>query len=961
MIGTSVERLFLRFRRTGDTRALARVFDRTAAELWRVATHLCRDRHAAEDAVQSAFLAAIEASADWDESRPLLPWLLGLLANRVREQRRQNSRIVDAVRLESQQRESDPVEVAAQREFDRSVSIALAQLDEPHRTTLSRHLLDGLAASEIAGELGVPAGTVRMRLHRGLDQLRQKLSAGATAPAVIPMTLPRDVAAQIRATVVARAGGKVAPGLTGSAKATAVAVPVVVALTAAILFVASWWRTGNAPPEAAGGAEVAQDGGRAGTDPRIEEPSERIAPTSVATEPVSPTGRLRVLVRNQKTRVGVPGIRLLTEEDGTTRWKSGEFLTGADGWGETILVPGTGFVFPPDTSLDAEIHVDADAVEEVVFDVESRATAEVSVVDPSGKPVADAEVFGRLIDASDEWRLVTREKDGVWREPLLDCGQTALRATAPGFGMSWAQVSGARDQQVELVLAAEHGAIVGRVVDARGVATAAVLQVVQGAGHGSVPVQTDASGRFEVGGLPVGEWSLVAVVSPPTEHACGCAEAVVRAGATTEVVVPTAGPAVVELYMRKSDRTPAVGASASVTDMRARGLPRSWFASQARPDESGLCRLRLPAGEWRLHLLLGVHVEERSIVLSAGEQQVIEHVFGDAGTAEIEVADEQGRPRVGWEVRFENKHVWVHTSTNESGIVRAEAVPAPGVPFVVTTPEGDLPVVRGVALAGQRTRVVIGQQQVPSATVRGRVTTIPNQKPTPTRVRLMSALDLAPNGGGVEVQPDAATGTFEFQDVPPGALVLHVREEWQLLARRSVTVAHGAAVDVGDIDARTCTLHLAVLDEQQLPVMDFDAALGSSEQSLVAWRCDRSPSGCTLTVPAGDSHLLVWGQRLAPLVVPLDLAAGSQTARTVQGSVGVAVTFRLPAGWMAGDVSLIREGKPVLRLVAPLTSEWVRGLLPGRYRIEVCQGREVAVADFVVGEANGTVVDVRVK
>jgi len=957
VIGTSVERLFLRFRRTGDTRALARVFDRTAVELWRVATHLCRDCHGAEDAVQSAFLSAIEASADWDESRPLLPWLLGLLANRVREQRRQNARIVDAVRLELPQRESDPVEVAAQREFDRSLSIALAQLDEPHRTTLSRHLLDGLAASEIASELGVAAGTVRMRLHRGLDQLRHKLSAGATAPAVIQMGMPRDVAAQIRATVVARAGGKAAPGVTRGAKATSVALSVV-ALAAAILFVTIGRTTGpDTPPEAAAGVAVAEHGGRTETDPMIAQ----AARTSVASEPVSPTGRLRVLVRNQKTRVGVPGIRLLTEEDGTTRWKSGEFITGADGWGETILVPGTGSVFSSNPSLDAEIHVDVDAVEEVTFDVESRATAEVSVVDPSGKPVANAEVFASLLAASDEWRLVTRGADGVWREPLLDSGQTVLRAAAPGFGMGWSVVSERQDQQVKLVLAAEHGAIVGRVVDARGVATAAVLQVVQGAGQGwSMPVQTDATGRFEVSGLPVGEWSLVAVVSPQTEYACGCAEAAVRAGATTEVVIPTARPAVVELHVRHSDRTPAVGASASVTDMRARGLPRSWFASQAESDENGRCRLRLPAGEWRLQLVLGVHVEERSIMLSAGDQQVIEHVFGDAGTAEVEVADEQGRPRVGWEVHFENNNLWVYTSTDESGVVRAEAVPAPGVPFVVTTPHGGLPVVRGVALAGQRTRVVIGQQQVPTATVRGRVTTIPNQNLSRTRVRLTSAFDLAPNGGGVEVQPDAATKKFEFRDVPAGALVLHVQEEWQLLARRAVTVAHGATIDVGDIDARRCTLELAVLDEQQLPVMEFDAALGSSEQCLVAQRCDRSPSGCTLTVPAGTSQLLVWAQRLAPLVLPLDLAAGSHTARTVQGSVGVATTFRLPAGWRVGDVTLIREGKLVLRLVTPLTSDWVRGLAPGRYRIEIRHVREVAVADFVVGEANDTVVNVRV-
>jgi RNA polymerase sigma-70 factor (ECF subfamily) len=76
------DRCFARFRRGGDPRDLAAVFDRTAPEVWRVAAHLCRHRHDAEDAVQGTFLAAIEHRDDWDEARPLLPWLLGLLCNR---------------------------------------------------------------------------------------------------------------------------------------------------------------------------------------------------------------------------------------------------------------------------------------------------------------------------------------------------------------------------------------------------------------------------------------------------------------------------------------------------------------------------------------------------------------------------------------------------------------------------------------------------------------------------------------------------------------------------------------------------------------------------------------------------------------------------------------------------------------------------------------------------------------
>ena len=66
MIRAREDRWFDRYRRNGDPRLLARVFDRTAPELWKVAAHLCRDRHAVEDAVQGTFLVAIEARQAWD-------------------------------------------------------------------------------------------------------------------------------------------------------------------------------------------------------------------------------------------------------------------------------------------------------------------------------------------------------------------------------------------------------------------------------------------------------------------------------------------------------------------------------------------------------------------------------------------------------------------------------------------------------------------------------------------------------------------------------------------------------------------------------------------------------------------------------------------------------------------------------------------------------------------------------
>jgi hypothetical protein len=76
--GGTPEQDFVRWRDRADVHALGRVFDILAPELLIVAAHVA-NRGAAEDLVQAAFLQAITDGARWDASRPLLPWLVGVV------------------------------------------------------------------------------------------------------------------------------------------------------------------------------------------------------------------------------------------------------------------------------------------------------------------------------------------------------------------------------------------------------------------------------------------------------------------------------------------------------------------------------------------------------------------------------------------------------------------------------------------------------------------------------------------------------------------------------------------------------------------------------------------------------------------------------------------------------------------------------------------------------------------
>ena len=73
-----------------DADALTRVFDATGGKLLLLATHLAGPGQQAQDLVQSAFLAAMARGESWQRTRPLWPWLAGILQNEVRMQRRRS-------------------------------------------------------------------------------------------------------------------------------------------------------------------------------------------------------------------------------------------------------------------------------------------------------------------------------------------------------------------------------------------------------------------------------------------------------------------------------------------------------------------------------------------------------------------------------------------------------------------------------------------------------------------------------------------------------------------------------------------------------------------------------------------------------------------------------------------------------------------------------------------------------
>lgn len=231
-----LEHDFTEFRDTGSTPAMARVFDRAAPELLLVAAHLTRQATGAEDLVQSTLLAAIEQRAQFDASRRLMPWLLGILVNLHRSDLRRPRH--PAVPESWPAKGIDPASAAGEAELVERLERLLSELPDSYREPLRLRLLHGLEPVQIAHALGRPLETVRTQLRRGKQHLREHLPASLAGAFALDMGLGRDSLNAMRSAVLAHAESVSVATVSSSVVGGLLVMKKWIAVAAAVVFAA---------------------------------------------------------------------------------------------------------------------------------------------------------------------------------------------------------------------------------------------------------------------------------------------------------------------------------------------------------------------------------------------------------------------------------------------------------------------------------------------------------------------------------------------------------------------------------------------------------------------------------------------------------------------------------------------------------------------------------------------------
>jgi RNA polymerase sigma-70 factor (ECF subfamily) len=163
----------------GDETALEEIYDRWSALVHTYALRALGNPHDAEEATQQVFISAWRSRHTLTPSPVALPaWLLGIARHTVADVRaaraRDAAKVAAATTLpEAQQVETEPADhTLADRLVVRQ---AVQDLPDPRRTIVFLAFWEERSHAEIAQTTGLPLGTVKSHVRRGLVQIHQQL------------------------------------------------------------------------------------------------------------------------------------------------------------------------------------------------------------------------------------------------------------------------------------------------------------------------------------------------------------------------------------------------------------------------------------------------------------------------------------------------------------------------------------------------------------------------------------------------------------------------------------------------------------------------------------------------------------------------------------------------------------------------------------------------------------------
>ncbi len=163
----------------GDQGAVQECIDRYGGLVWSLARRFLANQSEAEDAVQEIFIDVWKSAGRFDENVASEATFSAMMARRRlidRGRRKRHTPDIDAVLRHADERPEAPLDTAEVSEDAGRAVEALKQLRPDQQRVLRLSVFHGLSHEKIAEATGLPLGTVKTHVRRGLIKVREILA-----------------------------------------------------------------------------------------------------------------------------------------------------------------------------------------------------------------------------------------------------------------------------------------------------------------------------------------------------------------------------------------------------------------------------------------------------------------------------------------------------------------------------------------------------------------------------------------------------------------------------------------------------------------------------------------------------------------------------------------------------------------------------------------------------------------
>jgi len=175
--------------RNGDRIAFRQLVDHYQNKIYHLAYRMLGNTHEAEDVVQETFLRVYKNLVRYDPAQKFSTWIYRIGTNLcidiLRKRKRKRSISLDANLFDSESSDGydfmptdeaeQPENLLVLSETRRQVREALDKMPEQYKSIMILRYLHDLSLQEIGEVLDLPVTTIKTRLHRGREFLRNKI------------------------------------------------------------------------------------------------------------------------------------------------------------------------------------------------------------------------------------------------------------------------------------------------------------------------------------------------------------------------------------------------------------------------------------------------------------------------------------------------------------------------------------------------------------------------------------------------------------------------------------------------------------------------------------------------------------------------------------------------------------------------------------------------------------------